>query len=217
MRFKISACPVITISMILAPLAAFADSHAAKCAQGELAELGFYAGEIDGKIGPVAKAAGAKYIDFMQERNPGWNQPDLSRSTSELWCKQLAAAFPDKLRKYLMEFNGPGTSLLEILGVSVKGPTNTKEPYPTMVEFRTFGNTPIVLDEVCYTWNFNSELCLPLGELNVPVSDEVNNITTELTTGAAGTWVIVAYFKYTSQGIALKSAESATTISVVEE
>jgi Putative peptidoglycan binding domain len=186
---------------------AFSGTKANVCVQSELKALGFYNGEITGKLDQATKAAGDSYIAYMEANNPGWRQPRLSTAEADLWCKQLAAAFPDKLSKYLQAYQGAGSGIVKLTGLSVKNPASTKKPYTVSLDFKVEGD--VTLTAACFTWNGKSEVCVPFGE-----GIKKGPIKVGLTTGRSGEYALNAYVKYVSAGKKLKSAETSTPLKV---
>ncbi len=183
----------------------FAGTNDNVCVQSELKALGYYSGEITGKIDKATKVAGDEYIAYMTANSPGWAQPRLTSAEASLWCKQLAAAFPDKLSKYLAASQGTGTGIVRLTGLTVKNPVSTKEPYTVVVDFKTEGT--VSLTAACFTWNGKSEVCLAL-----PAGITKGPIKVGLTTGRAGSYDLNAYVKYESAGKKLKSPETSTPL-----
>ena len=188
-----------------------ADTNANICAQSELNALGYYSGEINGKLDAATKAAGEQYIVYMKAHNPGWNQPSLTNATGVLWCRQMSAARPDELAKFEMAYNGPGTSLVRIDRVEVKGPTIASQPYNVAVGFKVYGKTGVIVDGACFTWNGRDNLCF-----DIPGGSTKSPIVVALTTGRVGNYGINARIKYHSGGLNLVSGESSVDISVTK-
>jgi hypothetical protein len=195
----------------LASSAASANTDAVKCVQGQLTELGFYTGEIDGKIGKGTRAASEQYKDWMKQNNPGWDQPSLNKSQSEFWCKQLASSNPPKLAHYLASYYGTDVSIAHVSGLSVAGPVSTTKPYATSVQFEVYGQSGLSVTDLCFQWNGRDELCVPMppGVSNGPIS-------LELTTGRAGDYVLLTYLKYVSGGKKLTSNQNTVSMIVAE-
>ena len=189
----------------------FAGADANICVQSQLKELGYYAGKVTGKIDGPTKSAGDQYIAYMTANNSGWAQPRLTSSEAAFWCKQLAAAFPDKLSKFLAASQGKGTGLVRVKGLSVSGSANTTQPYPVSVDFVMEGSSPVFVKAACFTWNGKSEVCVapPKGIAKSP-------FTVGLTTGRAGKYNLNVYLKYESGGKKLKSAENSVQLIVTK-
>ncbi len=121
----------------------------------------------------------------------------------------MSAARPKELAKYEMAYNGPGTSLVRIERVDVKGPTNTKQLFKVAVAFKVYGKTPVSVDGVCFNLNGQDDLCF-----DIPAGTTKSPIVAALTTRQAGNYGINARIKYHSAGVNLVSGESSVDISV---
>ena len=176
------------------------------CVQSELKALGYYSGEITGRIDAASKAAGDAYIAEMIAKYPGWAQARLSSAEAAMWCKQLAAAFPNELSQYLIA-SQDSAGLVHVSGIAVDGPTTTTQPYDVVFNFRAEGDVSITA--VCFLWNGRNQVCVAL-----PEGIRKGPIKIGLTTGRAGTYNLNGFVKYSSNGKSFLSAETSTQITV---
>jgi hypothetical protein len=175
------------------------------CAQSELKAMGYYSGEISGKIDAATKAAGDAYIAYMMANNPGWAQARLSSGEAAMWCKQLAAANPANAA-FLQAAQG-SAGLVKMTGLSVEGATTRSQPYPVLLNFTSTGD--VTVKAACFLWNGKSEVCVPL-----PDGTKKGPVQVALTTGRAGTYNLNGFVKYDSNGKSFKSAETSIPITV---
>ena len=176
------------------------------CAQSELKALGYYSGEISGRIDTASRAAGDAYIADKIAQDPGFGQAPLSSAEAAMWCKQLAASSPDLLTKYLIDAQG-SAGIVRVRGISVDGPTTTQKPYFVEFDFKAEGE--VDLKAACFMWNGRDDVCLPL-----PAGTRNGPVKVGLTTGRKGSYHLNGYVKYISNGKAFKSAETSTPITV---
>ncbi len=176
------------------------------CVQGELKALGYYTGEITGKIDPATKAAGDAYVAYMTAANPGWQQALLSPNEAAMWCKQLVADDPKKMSSFLEAAQG-SAGLVLVRGLSVEGPTLAAQPYEAVFDFYSLGDVNI--KAACFAWNAKDDVCAPL-----PEGMKKGPIRISLTTGRKGDYILVGYVKYDSNGKKFVSPETSFRISV---
>lgn len=176
------------------------------CAQSELKALGYYSGEITGRIDAASRSAGEAYLAEKIAEDPGFGQASLSSAEAAMWCKQLAASSPDLLSKYLIAAQG-SAGIVRVWGISVDGPTTTQKPYSVQFNFKAEGEVDI--KAACFMWNGRDDICfaLPAGTKNGPIK-------VGLTTGRKGSYHLNGYVKYASNGKSFKSAEASTPITV---
>ena len=213
-----TSCKSVVLGLfgvILSLSSAIAGTDANVCVQGELKELGYYAGEVNGKIDGATKSAGLAYFNYMKSENDPqntgqWNIPALTTQTAEHWCKSLFGG-SEKMAKYLMAFNGPGTALLRINDTHVEGATNTREPYSVVVGFQNFGKDPFVVTGICFNWNGASDMCF-----DIPGGTTRSPVVVALTTGRAGDYGINARLKYKTGGKTLVTGENTVFVKVTE-
>lgn len=186
--------------------AALAGQVETTCAQGELKALGYYIGEVTGRIDAATKAAGDAYVAYMTASNPGWRQAPLSAQTAGEWCRQLASAYPKELSSFLQTAQG-SAGLVNVTGLSVEGPTKVKQPYVALFNFKSTGEVSI--KAACFLWNGKDEVCAPL-----PEGTRKGPIQVALTTGRAGTYNLNGFVKYDSNGKSFKSPETSFQIKV---
>lgn len=175
------------------------------CAQGELKALGYYSGEITGKIDSATKAAGDAYVAYMTAKYPGWAQAPLSPQEAGMWCKQLAGGNP-KLSSFLQTAQG-SAGLVHVNGLSVKGPTKAGQPYEAVFDFYSTGDVSI--KAACFTWNARDEVCAPL-----PAGMKKGPIRIALTTGRKGTYNLNGHVNFDSNGKSFASPETSFEITV---
>lgn len=176
------------------------------CAQSQLKALGYYQGEVTGRIDAATKAAGDKYIAYMVATYPGWGMAPLSTKTASEWCRQIAAAHPRELSVFLQTAQG-SAGLVFVNGLKVEGVVTTKQPYLAIFDFTSNGDVDI--QAVCFLWNGRSEVCLPL-----PEGTRHGPIKAALTTGRKGTYNLNAFVKYDSNGKSFKSPETSFALTV---
>lgn len=176
------------------------------CAQAELKALGYYTGEVTGRIDAATRAAGDDYIAYMTATYPGWAQAPLAPPTAGEWCRQLAAAYPEELSSFLQTAQG-SAGLVHVTGLTVKGAATVTQPYDATFDFNSTGD--VSLTAVCFVWNARDEVCLTL-----PDGTRKGPITAALTTGRAGTYNLNAYVKYDSNGKSFKSPETSFPLTV---
>ena len=176
------------------------------CVQNQLSELGFYAGAVTGMMDGPTKAAANDYVAFKSAESPGWAMAGLTSAEAGNWCKQLAAAYPARLSKFLKASLGGG-GLVTISRLSVEGTPTTTKPYVVSLQFKAEGD--VALQSACFTWNHQSEVCIPL-----PAGAVKSPIRAGLTTGRAGTYQLNGYVKYQSGGKKITSAQTSAALTV---
>ena len=194
MHLKFGQIKYILATLFLTSSAAFG-SEEVICVQKQLNALGYAAGVEDGKLGRDTKNASIAYLEFMRNREDGWNKPNLTRKNANFWCKQLASAWPKASKFYSEMLDAKGASSVHLRNVKVNRNVKAGEPYKVDLFYAIDGSHPVEITKACFMWNNEGPYCF---DANINSSNKTASLF--LTTGNPKTYYLNGALEYKSGG-----------------
>ena len=131
----------------------------------------------------------------MKTTYEGWNMPKLSKKNADFWCKQVASANPSVGARYQAFLQEMGLSGISVEEIRVDRDLKAKVPYKVTISYTLQGDTPVKINQACFTWSGEGPYCFP-----VKLDTKKREASLMLHTGRPDTYSLSGALRYNSEG-----------------